>query len=131
MAYQPLTDSDVDSWFLPSAKANIPFTDAQILEKGLNIIRQTQDFESGLEKWENKRTALQTWDNFKTHFQSAQALLKKTRDPTLQQAGFHHANMLVEKSLEKKVSICATFDWSEGNTPHLESIRNCTVYIYA
>ena len=79
-----------------SDKARIRFTDAQILEKGLQKIRQTRDFESALERWENKRPALKTWDNFKSHFQSAQVLLKKTRGPTMQQAGLHHANMLAE-----------------------------------
>lgn len=42
-----------------------------------------------LEKWENKRDTLKPWDNFKTHFQSAHALLKKTQGPTVQQAGYH------------------------------------------
>ena len=49
-----------------------------------------------MERWENKRPALKTWHNFKSHFQHAQVLLKKTRGPTMQQAGLHHANMLAE-----------------------------------
>ena len=37
---------------------------------------------------------LKTWDSFKSHFTTAQSALKAIRGPTMQQAGYHHANML-------------------------------------
>ena len=44
--------------------------------------------------WDAKPAADKTWDNFKTHFADAQRTLKNIRGPTMQQAGYHHANAL-------------------------------------
>ena len=77
--------------------AGIPYSDTQILEKGLAIIRATRDFEYALTMWENKPLHSQTWPNFKSHFHEAQLNLKKIRGPTMQQAGYHQANMIAEK----------------------------------
>ena len=75
-------------------QANIPFTDKQILEKGLTLIRRTRDFEYGLTMWEDKSVENKTWNEFKTHFHEAQLRLKQIRGPTMQQAGYRHANAL-------------------------------------
>ena len=37
-----------------ATQAGIPYTDGQILEKGLTMIRSTRDFEYALIQWENK-----------------------------------------------------------------------------
>ena len=74
--------------------AGIPYSSAQILEFGLTSIRSTRDFEKGLSDWNKKDIADKTWNNFKTHFKEAQTELKDIRGPTMQQAGYHHANML-------------------------------------
>ena len=42
-------------------------------------------------------TNTKTWASFKTHFKTAQAELKEIRGPTMQQAGYHHANMLAQQ----------------------------------
>ena len=77
--------------------AKVPYTDAQILEKALSIIRATRDYEYALTTWDNKPADQKTWANFKTHFHEAQVQLKTIRGPTMQQAGFHQANALAEK----------------------------------
>ena len=77
--------------------AGIPYTDSQILEKGLTLIRSTRDFEYALTQWEDKPQDDKTWANFKTHFHEAQLQLKKIRGPTMQQAGYQHANVLAQE----------------------------------
>ena len=76
-------------------EAEIPYTEAQLLEIGLTLIKSTRDFEKALGTW--NALAGKTWDLFKTHFRDAQTELKEIRGPTMQQAGFHHANMLASQ----------------------------------
>ena len=80
--------------------ANIEYSDAQVLNFGLTILRNTRDFELALGEWHAKPEREKTWDNFKVHFREAQATLKKIRGPTMQQAGFHYANLLAEQIFE-------------------------------
>ena len=67
------------------------------MEKGFQLIRNTSDFEYALTQWEDKDPADKTWANFKTHFHEHQLKLKKVRGPTMQQAGYHHANLLASR----------------------------------
>ena len=83
-----------------AVSAKIPYSDAQILEFGLTIIRATRDFEKALGEWKPKPANDKTWLNFKSHFKAAQEELKEIRGPTMQQAGFHHANMLAAQMQE-------------------------------
>ena len=64
---------------------------------GLTLIRSTRDFEKALGKWNKKSIGTKTWATFKTHFKDTQVKLKEIRGPTMQQAGFHHANMLTNR----------------------------------
>ena len=66
-----------------ATQADNPYSDKQLLEKGLSIIRNTRDFEYALIQWEKKDEADKTWASFKTHFHEAQLSLKKTRGPTI------------------------------------------------
>ena len=76
--------------------ARITYTTHQLIDLALTVIRNTRDFEQALIAWENKRPAEKTWENLKTHFKQAQKELKAIRGPTMQQAGYHHANMLAQ-----------------------------------
>ena len=80
-----------------AAKANLPYTDQQLVDFGLQLIRNTRDFEQGLQRWNEKPPVDQTWDNLKTHFRDEQEKLKKIRGPTMMQAGFAHANHIAEE----------------------------------
>ena len=77
--------------------AGIPYSTEQQLEIGLTIIRSTRDFEKSLGEWNNKVPTIKTWTLVKTHFTRAQTDLKAIRGPTMQQAGFHHVNMLADQ----------------------------------
>ena len=77
--------------------AGIPYTESQLLDVGLTVIRNTRDFERALGDWELLPTANKTWGHFKTHFENAQKQLKAIRGPTIQQAGYHRANHLAFK----------------------------------
>ena len=51
-----------------AAQAGIPHTDNQILQKGLQLIRNTNDFEYALTQWKDKNDIDKTWHNLKSHF---------------------------------------------------------------
>ena len=74
--------------------ARIPYTESQIVDFGLQLIKSTKDFETALGEWNKKSEDEKTWDNFKIHFQNAQQTLKDIRGPTMAQAGYQHANHL-------------------------------------
>ena len=67
-----------------AVQANMPYTESQILQKGLQLIRNTNDFEYALTQWEDKAEADKTWSNFKTHFHEHQLKLKNIRGTTMQ-----------------------------------------------
>ena len=77
--------------------ADIAYTEPQLLDIALTVIRNTRDFEKALGEWEALRATAKTWVKFKKHFTTAQKQLKAIRGPTMQQAGYHHANMLAEQ----------------------------------
>ena len=77
--------------------AGIAYTDEQILDMGLTVIRNTRDFEKALGDWESLTARNKTWSCFKQHFKDAQKQLKAIRGPTMQQAGYHHANSLAHQ----------------------------------
>ena len=77
--------------------ANIAYTEAQILDMGLTVIRNTRDFEKALGDWDSLAARNKTWDRFKQHFKDAQKQLKAIRGLTMQQAGYHHANSLAQQ----------------------------------
>ena len=84
-----------------ATQGNIPYTENQILQKGLSLVRATRDFEYAITQWEHKPQNERTWDTFKTHFHEAQHQLKQIRGPTMQQAGYHHANALAQQVQEQ------------------------------
>ena len=76
--------------------AGIPYSEAHKLEIGLTLIRGTRNFEKSHGEWNSGVATKKTWDTFKVNFKDAQTELKVIRGPTMQQAGYHHANMLVD-----------------------------------
>ena len=80
-----------------ATSAGIPYSQEQQLEFGLTLIRGTRNFEKALGEWNALPVNTKTWALFKTHFKNAQTKLKEIRGPTMQHAGYHHANMLAEQ----------------------------------
>ena len=96
--------------------AGIPYTESQIVDFGIQLIKSTRDFETALGEWNRMTDVDKTWDAFKKHFQDAQATLKDIRGPTMAQAGYQHANHLadeirseIRENQHQMVSIMKTF----------------------
>ena len=77
--------------------AKIPYTESQIIDFGLQLIKNTKDFETALGEWNKRADENKTWELFKEHFQDAQSTLKDIRGPTMAQAGYHAANLLASE----------------------------------
>ena len=77
-----------------AVQANLPYTDQQLIEFALQIIRGTHNFKKALGEWHMKAVQDKTWPNLKSHFAQAQVALKAIRGPTMAQAGFHQMNMI-------------------------------------
>ena len=77
-----------------ATSAGIPYLQEHQLEFGLALIRGTRDFEKGLGESNGIPWRGRIWTGFKRHFKNAQEELKQIRGPTMQQADYHHANML-------------------------------------
>ena len=67
-----------------ATQARIPFSTAQLIKKGLQIIKNTRDFEIALTAWNVRPDTKNTWDNFKTHFQEEKQALKEVQWTTIQ-----------------------------------------------
>ena len=81
--------------------AEIPYSEKQLIEIALQVIRSTHDFEKALGDWESKATQNKTWDNLKSHFSQAQVQLKIIRGPTMMQAGFRQMNHIANEMREE------------------------------
>ena len=57
---------------------NIPFTVPQQINIALEILKNTGKFSSSIKTWINRPAEEKTWDNFKTHFNNACAIMKQT-----------------------------------------------------
>ena len=82
-------------------QAKIPYSEEQLIELALQIIRSTHDFEKALGEWESKAQNLKTWSNLKSHFSDAQVQLKVIRGPTMMQAGFRQMNHIASEIREE------------------------------
>lgn len=80
-----------------SIRAERPYTEIQLIDMALQLIRNMRDFEKALGNWDKKVDADKTWTNLKEHFCDAQLELRKIRGPTMMQAGFVHANHLAKE----------------------------------
>ena len=84
-----------------ASQAKIPYSEAQLIEFGLQLIRSTHDFEIAIREWNAKPKVDKTWNNLKLHFSQAQEELKKIRGPTMIQAGFHQINNIASEMREE------------------------------
>ena len=62
--------------------AKNPFSDSQLVNIGLNLIKNTGDYKKGLIEWYEKTTDTD-WVHFEKHFETAQDNLRKVRGPTM------------------------------------------------
>ena len=86
----------IDDLVQMATAANIPKTEAQIINYGLSTIKKTNDFEEALGTWYTRPLVEHSYINFKEHFTTAQRKLKKIRGTRLRDTKFHQANQVSE-----------------------------------
>ena len=59
--------------------AGIPYVESQIVDFGIQLIKNTRNFKTALGEWNRKTDAEKTRGFFKTHFQDTQSTLKGIR----------------------------------------------------
>ena len=77
--------------------ATNPYREMQLVQIGLKIIKNTNDFEDAINKWYSRPAAEHTWNNFKNHFEDARELLKKVRGENMQTSSFQQANYVANE----------------------------------
>ena len=81
-----------------SIAANNEYTETQLVNLGVRLIRNMGEFERALENWLATPAANRTWIAFKAHFTLAQKTLMKVRGPTMRNAQMQQtANSITEK----------------------------------
>lgn len=81
-----------------SIAANNEYTETQLVNLGVRLIRNMAEFERALEDWLATPAANRTWIAFKAHFTLAQKTLMKVRGPTMRNAQMQQtANSITEK----------------------------------
>ena len=82
--------------------AQNPYTDTQLVNLGIRLIKNMADFEKGLTDWYARPAATNTWVNFKTHFEDAYEALSLVRGETMQNTLFQNqANAVTTKVLQE------------------------------
>ena len=100
---------------LATASGN-PFTPRQLIEIGIQMIKNFNDFEKGFETWFDLTTAAQTWPRFKTHFETARASLRKMRGITMRNTAYHQqANAILEEIRAENVQLLDEVKSAENN----------------
>ena len=81
--------------------AQMPYTEPQIINFGIQLVRNTHDFQDGLKSWYNIPDREKSWTNFKIHFEDEYDKLKLVRGVSMEYAGFHQANSIAEQLKEE------------------------------
>ena len=74
-----------------------PYTQVQLLNIGIQILKDSGVFTEGLKAWYLTPIAQHTWENFKTHFQDELKKLKKVLGPQMRGTQYHTANLISEE----------------------------------
>ena len=82
--------------------AQRPLTNTQVVDLGIQLLRNMCDFETGLINWFARPTAKHTWTNFKDHFDDAYKALEKVRGKTMRNTIFQaQANSVTSAVLDQ------------------------------
>ena len=107
--------NDIDEFQQLATAARLPYSDNQIINLGIRLIKNMNDFEKGLNEWYDLQ--IKTYLTFKTHFTTAQNNLRRVRGPTMsngvlaQQVNSITSNIqqtLQEQSLEYLMQVSET-----------------------
>ena len=101
--------------------ANDPFTPVQLLEIGIQVIKNSHDFENGLLMWFQLPIRSRDWTTFKTHFEAAYAILKVVRGPMMKSTAYHQANILQTQVLNWMQDVKLSVDQALAQIPSSSS----------
>ena len=87
-----------------SIAAEAEYTETQLVNLGVQLIKNTNDFERGLETWLSQPVAARTWIAFKAHFNRAQAQLRRIRGPTMRNTAFANTANSIINSVREELS---------------------------
>jgi hypothetical protein len=85
--------------------AQMPYTELQITNFGVQLIRNTHDFLDGLKNWYDLPQDQKSWANFKLHFEEEYDKLKLIRGESMEHAGFHQANFIASQLKDEVQSV--------------------------
>ena len=88
-----------------SIAASSPYSQQQVINIALHVIKATNDYQQGLHDWYGLPAVNQTWLRLKQHFQTARRNLKKIRGASMQDVGFHQANQISSEIQDVKDNI--------------------------
>ena len=98
------------------------YSDMQSVKFGLEIIKNTGNFEHDLRLWVGKAQADKTWVNFKAYFEEAHHTLKATRGKTMKSSSFHTINMLATQALAEVQAVQASVLQALEKIPDKENV---------
>jgi len=98
-----------------------PYSQSQIVSYRLTIIKNTNNFETGICTWIIRPAIDHTWQNFKTYFEESHCLLRAVRGMTMQSSTYHHANVLASYILSEVKDVHGNgLQAFETHTAHIE-----------
>ena len=101
----------VEELQLLAEAARTPYSEVQLVSFGVEILRNTHDFQDGIKSWNRLPTTNRNWTNFITHFEQEYQELLELRGPTMQSSTLHSANAIIERvkaSVKQSVETSAT-----------------------
>ena len=86
-----------------STAAGQTYTQSQIVNLGVHLIKNTNDFEKGLNDWYDKPIIDHNWLNFQDHFTWAQQNLRRVRGPSMQSSIMINQANAISQSLMRNM----------------------------
>lgn len=101
----------VEELQLLAEAAGTPYSKLQLISYGVDILRNTHDFQDGMKSWNRLPAANHNWATFITHLERKYKELLELRRPSIQSSTLHSANSIVgrvkasvEQSVESSVA---------------------------
>ena len=90
----------IDDLQLMGEAAHLPYSEQQLVQYALDILRNTNEFQDGIKTWNRRAPNLRTWANFITHFDTEYNDLLQLRGPTMRNSNMHQANEIIAQVTE-------------------------------
>ena len=107
--------------------AYTPYTQIQLLNIAVQILKDSGAFTEGLKQWYQKPIAEHTWEQFKNHFQDELKKLKKVLGPQMRGTPYHTANLISEEIRKEILDIKNEVNQVEEKI--LQAVSNNTAVI--